>query len=168
MLVSATFVAVGVTFFTVYQNPLVQPLGAPGGPSPGHSFLGILWFTAIVVALEMTLVRRFRLAIRAFTLVFGLLGLLVTAIAPSFEFLPAMVATGVVADGLYFGVRDRWRPARTVRLLGAVLPASLFAFYFATVAFLYGLVWSVHVWTGGVVSAGLGGLLVSYSSICKS
>lgn len=73
-----------------------------------------------------------------------------------------MVATGVVADGLYFGVRDRWRPARTVRLLGVALLVILFAFYFATVALLYGHVWSVHVWTGGIVSAGLVGLLVSY------
>lgn len=162
MLVSATFVAVGVTFFTVYQNPLVQPLGAPGGPTPDHSFLGILWFTAIVVALGLTLVRRFRLAAGAFTLVLGLLGLLVTAITPTFEFLPAMVAAGVVTDGLYYGVRDRWRPTRTVRLLGATLPVSLFVFYFATVAQVYGLVWSVHVWTGGIVSAGLVGLLVSY------
>lgn len=162
LLVSATFVAVGVTYFTVYQNPLVQPLGVAGGPAPGQSFLGILWFSAIVAALGLTLVRRFRLAIGAFTLVLGLLGLLVTAIGPTFEFLPAMVATGVVADGLYYVGRDRWRPVRSMRLLGAAVPVSLFACYFATVALVYGLAWSVHVWTGGIASAGLVGLLVSY------
>lgn len=162
MLVSATFVGVLVTFFTVYQNPLVRPVGVADGPSPDHSFLGILWFTAIVVALGLTLIRRFRLAPGAFTLVLGLLGLLVTAITPSFELLPAVLAAGVVTDGLYYAVRDRWSPARTVRLLGAALPVSLFAFYFATVALVYGLDWSVHVWTGGIASAGLVGLLVSY------
>lgn len=162
MLVSATFVAVGVTFFTIYQNPLVQPLGVPAGPSPDHSFLGVLWFAAVVVALALTLARRFRLAPGAFTFVLGLLGLLVTAIAPSFEFLPAMVAAGVVADGLYHLVRHRWPPSRTVRLLGAAIPVTLYAAYFGTVALVYDLVWSVHVWTGGIVSAGLVGLLVSY------
>jgi hypothetical protein len=162
MLVSATFIAVLVTFFTVYRNPLVRPVGAPGGPSPDHSFLGILWFTAIVVALGLTLLRRFRLVVGAFTLVLGLLGLLVTAITPSFDFLPALLAAGVVADGLYRWIRDRWSPARTVRLLGVTLPVLLFTVYFATVALLYGLSWSVHVWTGAVVSAGLVGLLVSY------
>lgn len=162
MLISATFVAVGVTFFTIYQNPLVQPLGAPDGPTPDHSFLGILWFTAVVVALVLTLVRRFRLVPGAFTFVLGLLGLLVTAISPSFEFLPPMVAAGAVADGLYGVARHRWGPGRTVRLLGAAIPVSLFAAYFATVAFVYGLDWSFHVWTGGIVSAGLVGLLVSY------
>ena len=162
MLVSATFVAVLATFFTIYQNPLVQPLGAPAGPSPDHSFLGILWFTAIVVALGLTLLCRFRLVIGAFTLILGLLGLLVTAITPTFEFLPALIATGVIADGLYYGVQDRWSLVRTVRLLGIALPIFLFTFYFATVAVVYGLVWSVHVWSGGIVSAGLVGLLVSY------
>lgn len=162
MLLSATFIAVGITFFTVYQNPLVQPLGAPGGPSPDQSFLGILWFTAIAVALGLTLIRRFRLVKGAYTLVFGLLGLLVTAIAPSFEFVPAMVATGVIADSLYHEVRDRWCLARTIRLIGAAIPVALFTLYFATVAILFNLVWSVHIWTGGIVSAGLVGLLVSY------
>lgn len=162
MLVSATFIAVLVSFFTVYQNPLVQPLGVPGGPSPDHSFLGILWFSAIVVALGLTLLRRFRLAIGAFTLVLGLLGLLVTAITPTFEFLPAIIATGVIADVVYYGARNRWSLVRTVRLLGAALPIFLFTFYFATVAVVYGLIWSVHVWSGGVISAGLVGLLVSY------
>lgn len=162
MLVSGTFVAILVSFFTVYQNPLVQPLGAPGSLSPDHSFLGILWFTAIVVALGLTLMRRFRLAIGAFTLVFGLLGLLVTAITPTFEFLPAIIATGIIADGLYYRARDRWSLVRTVRLLGTALPIFLFTFYFVTVAVVYGLVWSVHVWSGGIISAGLVGLLVSY------
>lgn len=162
MLISATFIAVGVTFFTIYQNPLVQPVGVPNGPSPDHSFLGILWFTAIVVALGLTLVRRFRLVVGAFTLVLGLLGVLVTAIAPTFEFLPAIIAAGVVTDGLYYWARDRVSPARTMRLLGAAIPVSLFTFYFATVALAYGLAWSIHVWTGGIVSAGLVGLLVSY------
>lgn len=162
MLLSATFVAALVNFFTVYQNPLVQSLGVPGGPSSDHNFLGILWFTVIVIALGLTLLRRFRLAIGAFTIVLGLLGLLVTAIASTFEFLPAIIATGIITDGLYYGARDRWSLVRTVRLLGAALPIFLFTFYFVTVAVVYGLVWSVHVWSGGIISAGLVGLLVSY------
>lgn len=162
LLVSATFVAVGVSFFTIYQNPLIRPLGAPGSPTPDHSFLGVLWFAAIVAALGLSLVRRFRLATGAFTLVLGLLGLLVTAIVPSFEFLPGMVITGMVSDGLYYIVRDRWPTDRVLRLLGAAMPSVLFALYFATVWFRYGLTWSLHVWTGGIVSAGLVGLLVSY------
>lgn len=162
LLISATFVAVGVSFFTIYQNPLIQPLGAPGGPSPDHSFLGVLWFAAIVAALALSLVRRFELARGAFTLVLGVLGLLVTAVIPSFEFLPAMVVTGIVTDGLYYMVRDRWPTARVVRVLGAAVPAVLFTAYFTTVWRLYGLGWSLHVWTGGIVSAGLVGLLVSY------
>lgn len=162
LLLSATFVAVLVTFFTVYQNPLVSPLGRPGGPSPNQSFLSILWFTAIVVTLGLTLLRRFRLAVGAFTLVLGLLGILVTAITSTFELVPAIIAAGVVTDGLYQAVRDRWSPARTVRLLGVALPVVLFTFYFATIALVYGLDWSIHIWTGGIVSAGLVGLLVSY------
>lgn len=112
-----------------------------------------------MVALGLTLIRRFRLATGAFTLV---LGLLVTTVSPTFGFLPAIIAASVVVDGLYYGVRDRWSPVGTVRLLSAALPIALLAFYFATVALVSGLGWSIHVWTGGIVSAGLVGLLVSY------
>lgn len=162
LLISATIVGILVTFFTVYQNPLVEPFGASVGPAPDPSFLGILWFTAIIVALVLTLLRRFQLTLGAFTLILGLLGFLVTALIPTFEFLPAMLITGILTDGLYYGIRDRWSLVRTVRLIGAGLPIILFTLYFATVAIQYGLVWSDHIWTGGIVSAGLVGLLMSY------
>lgn len=162
LLVSATFVGVAVTFFTVYSNPLVQPLGAPGGPPPDESFLGLLWFAAVVAALCLTLVQRFRLATGAFTLVLGLLGLLLTAVTPSYELWPAAIGAGLVGDALYDAVRDRWPTVRVVRLLGAAVPVALYTLYFGTVALLHGLVWSLHIWTGGIVSAGLVGLLVSY------
>lgn len=165
LLLSATIVGVLVTFFTVYQNPLTEPFGTPGGPAPDQSFLGILWFTAIIVALVATLLRRFELTLGAFTLLLGVLGLLVTAIHLTFEFVPAMLITGLAIDVVYYGIRDRWRLVRTVRLVGAALPTLLFTLYFATVAIQYGLGWAVHIWTGGIVSAGLVGLLVSYVAI---
>jgi hypothetical protein len=165
MLLSAAFVPVLIVFFTIYQNPLVQPLGVSGGPSLNQSFLGILWLSAILVALVLTLLRRFRLTTGAFTIVFGLFGVLVTAVSPTFEFLPAIIATGAITDGLYYLVRDRLSPVRTVRLLGTALPSLLFSLYFLTVAVVYDLVWSVHIWAGGIVSAGLVGLLVSYAVI---
>ena len=161
-LVSATFVGVGVTYFTVYANPMVQPLGAPGGPSPDHAFLGLLWFAAVVAGLCLVLARRFRLVPGALALVCGLLGLLLVVVAPSLELWPAALAAGFVGDGLHRATRDRWPPAHVLRLLGAAVPASLYAAYFAVVAGLYGLAWPVHVWTGGIASAALVGLLVSY------
>lgn len=162
LLVSATFVAVGLTFFTIYRNPMVEALGAPGGPSPDHAFLGVLWFAAIVALLLLVLVRRFRLAPGALTLVLGLLGLLLVTIASTYVLWPAMLGAGLLGDGLYLGLRDRWRPSRVLRLLGAAVPAGLFTLYFAIVGGVYGLDWSLHVWSGGIVSAGLVGLLGSY------
>lgn len=165
MLLSAAFIPVLIVFFTIYQNPLVQSLGVAGGPSPDQSFLGILWLSAILVAAVLTLLRRFRLATGAFTLVFGLFGVLVTAVSPTFEFLPAIVATGAITDGLYYLTRNRLSPVRTARLLGTSLPIILFTCYFGTVAAVSDLVWSVHIWSGGIISAGLVGLLVSYVAI---
>lgn len=161
-LVSATFVGVGVSYFTIYSNPLVQPLGAPGGPTPEHAFLGFLWFGAVLAGLVLVLVRRFRLAPGALTLVVGLLGLFLVIVAPSPELWPAAVAAGLLADGLVWRSRDGWSPARRLRVLAAAVPSALFAGYFGTVWALYGLAWPVHIWTGAIVSTGLVGLLMSY------
>ena len=46
-----------------------------------------------------------------------------------------------------------------------LVPAVLFAAYFLTIAFAWGIAWPVHVWTGSVVLAGAAGLLVSYVSV---
>jgi hypothetical protein len=49
-----------------------------------------------------------------------------------------------------------------LRLFAFAVPVSYYAFYFAALKVTQGLGWSVHLWTGSIVLAGVIGLLLSY------
>lgn len=161
-MVSAGLVFTVVAFFTLYASPFTHPVGAAGVEGSGHGVISVVWFSAVAAGVTLTLVRRFRLAPGALTTVFALVGVLVTSVSGTFEFVPAVVVAGVVADGLYRATRPSPDSTAAFRLFGAVVPLVLFALYFLTVALEWGLAWTTHVWAGAVVSAGLVGLLVSY------
>src|SRR5262249_30000229 len=69
---------------------------------------------------------------------------------------------GLGADLLYALLRPT--PARPVawRLFAAAVPAPFYAGSFLALIATEGLAWSVHVWTGSIALAGLGGWLLSY------
>lgn len=162
-MISAGLVFTLVAFFTLYQSPFTHPVGVEGsGENAGGHLLGVVWFSAVAAGMSLTLVRRFRLAPGAFTTLFALVGVLVTSVFGTFEFVPAVVLTGVAADGLHRATRPSPDRGAAFRAFGVAVPLVLFALYFLTVALGPGLAWSTHVWAGAVVSAGLVGLLVSY------
>jgi hypothetical protein len=49
-----------------------------------------------------------------------------------------------------------------VRIFAFLVPAILYGLYFAALALTGPIWWTVHMWAGAVVLAGLAGWLVSY------
>lgn len=181
-LVGAALLLSAASVFSGYGNPVLVPhaaAGAVGGtiqgpgagaatapdPSVSHGAAGMLVFSALLVGLALPLVRRFRLAPGAFTLVYGLAGASVAFVGGTEAFVPAFVAVGLLADGLYRGLRPDPTRAVPFRAFAAVVPASFAALYFATVHLVWGLAWSTHVWAGLVVAVALVGLLTSYVAV---
>lgn len=165
--VSATLLLTVVAFFTLYGSPLANPL-AGYATEHGDRALGVLsvvTFAASVTGFCLALLRGFRLAPGAFTLSLGGVGTAVSAIGGNFQFVPAMVLTGLVADALVRTLRPAPDRAPAWRAFAAAVPLVLAASYFATVEVTTGIVWSTHVWTGTVASAVLAGLLVSYATV---
>jgi hypothetical protein len=77
---------------------------------------------------------------------------------------PVML-TGLVADGL----RSRLQPTPVrpwaFRLFAFVIPVLFYLCYFAALRLMQGWQWSVHLWTGVIVLAGLVGRLLSYMTL---
>jgi len=47
-------------------------------------------------------------------------------------------------------------------LLGFAVPATYYAFYFVALAWTKGVWWSIHLWMGSILLAGVVGWLLSY------
>lgn len=161
--VSATLMLTVIAFFTLYGNPLANPLAGYSTEYGGRALgvLSIVTFGAIVTGFALVLLRGFRLAPGAFTLSLGGSGTAISAVGGTFQFVPSMVLTGLVADVLVRALRPD--PGKFAwRTFAVAVPLTFAGSYIATVELTTGIVWSTHVWAGAVASAGLAGLLVSY------
>ena len=168
-----------LSFFTSYSHPFVDSYAAAawrGGDrySPLQSILGppdplllqslglagILLQSALLAAVLSVVARRRQLLFGAVTLLLGIDVGLLSVIHDQYRLIPAALLAGVVGDVLALW-SNGWPRPWSIRLVAAGTPAALFALYFLTLAATGGVWWSVHLWTGAVVLAGLVGLGVA-------
>jgi len=80
----------------------------------------------------------------------------------TFEWVPVAVVVGLAADVLVHLLRPRSDRPWTLRLVAFTVPTSLYLVYFGTLQVREGIGWSVHLWAGSAVMAGVAGLLLSF------
>ena len=73
----------------------------------------------------------------------------------------AMVG-GVLADPLRARLRPSAERRRALRAFAFLVPAVLFGVYFLTLGVTDGLSWSIRLWTGAILQAGVVGMLLSF------
>src|SRR5215475_12911212 len=76
--------------------------------------------------------------------------------------IPVVVLAGLAADGLLQGLKPSMSRVRALRLFAASVPLLWSGGYFLVLHLTHGIWWTVHVWAGVIVVAGLVGWLVSY------
>ena len=185
---SLTLLLAIFTFFTAEFHPLVHPwasvrfrplaltsaeLGLPAMPVGGVSSQdmagtigmgSILIQSGLLMALLLFMIRRWgvHLPLGWLTFVFSLnaVGLSIFHTTP--WAVPVAVLTGVVADGLYRWLQPNVQQPKRFRLWSAFVPVVLYSLYFLALQVLGGVWWPIHVWTGGIVLAGVTGWLISY------
>jgi hypothetical protein len=170
MLLSLTFLLSVLTFFTQVSHPLVRP--RPAGYGPGAEPLifltqalgvsGILLQTALLMGLVFLAMRRWTLPRGSLTLVFALNAAGMSVFNDQYRLIAPLAIAGVCADALLYSLRPSVARPWTLRVFGFAVPVLLYALYFATLILTTGIWWSVHLWTGSVVLAGIAGLLLSY------
>ncbi len=175
-LLSTTTVTATVAFFFMHLSPFLtnamtaEPYRFAGGIDRGggwladelqlEGFAAVLLTTLILLGPTLLLLRRWRLAAGALTLLFSVVVVLDCALT-GFEMgetVLAGVVAGVTADLLAQALQPSRPPATVLRVVGFIVPVVLWLTYFAVLATFYSVGWSVELWAGITVMSGLAGL----------
>ena len=125
----------------------------------GFGAAGILVAAALLAAAVAFARRRGRLPFGAYTVLLAGPLVMSTVLRDEYRFIPTAIAAGLLAEL----VVRAWPPGRSRlgdALVAFLIPATFFALYFLTVAMTGGLGWSIHLWIGAIVIAGIIGLFV--------
>ncbi len=167
-LLALTYILSLLMFFTQYAHPVVKSRVDQGDASLGEvlGVVSILLQSVIMMGVVLLAIRRWRLPVGALALMFALNGLLMDVLAESSPILTVVVlyaVLGLVADLLNLALKPTAERVGAVRLFAFAVPFFFYGVYFlASLAIGGEIAWSVHVWTGTIVLAGIGGLLLSY------
>ena len=182
-LLSLTYIFSLLVFFTQFADPIIKsradlhitdilitytPFKTDSDPSLSTQLgvAGILLEAAIMASIALLLVRRWRLPIGSFALLFGLNGLLISFLAGNTSIISVALVSafiGLLIDVLNVALRPSTERVVAVRVFAFAVPFVYNLVYFGGLLATYGSFgWSVHLWTGSIVMAGIAGLLLSY------
>jgi hypothetical protein len=164
------------TFFTQYADPIVHSRADVQVLDPSFTessiqlgLASILIQSVIMMGAVLFIMRRWRLPFGAFTLAFGVNAALVSVLSGNtwggdigIAIFSALI--GLIIDVFYNVVRPTFTRPDTLRLFAFGMPAIYYIFYFLALQLTKpnGIVWSVPLWTGSIVEAGIVGLLLSF------
>ena len=164
-------------FFTAYANPLSEAALARGQAPAGdeqiflRQSLGVaslLLQTALTMGAALLAVRRWILPFGSLTLLIGLSTLLAISVHEDWGLLPFAVIGGLAADGLVQWLKPSSERPGALRGFAFAVPVIFYALYFATLALTDGLWWTIPLWAGAIVMAGIVGWLLSYAFVPPS
>lgn len=167
MLLSLTFGWSILTFFTQFAHSFVRPLAAGAAPEAWFfpqalEIAGILLQSAIMMGLLLLTVLRWRLPFGSLTVVLTANSALMSLLELRVGFIAVGLLAGLAGDGLISRLRPSADRPLAFRLFAAALPAIYYALYFVALKMTTGIWWSLHLWTGAIVMAGVTGWLISY------
>jgi hypothetical protein len=162
-LLSMTLVIALLQFFYLYASGWTSEL--PGVPFDGddellaaYGVLEIMISTAIMFGGVLVLLKRYRPPPGSFTLLFGVVGVLMSAL-DEFSWpwqIVQMLAAGVAADFLVARVDPDPAVANRFRLFGLMAPIAAWSIRFiAFSVFRPNLGWPPEIWGGAIMFAGL-------------
>jgi hypothetical protein len=133
--------------------------------------LTILLQAGLLMGLILLAVRRWQLPFGSLTLILVLNALLMgtQAEGDTLEVLPQILLlsglSGLLADLLLWGLKPSLLRLGVYRLFAFAAPLLIYGVYFTLLQLSEGVSWTVHLWTGAIILAGVVGLLVSYLAV---
>lgn len=123
----------------------------------------ILFQSALMMGMILLLVRRWRLPFGAITLIVGLTALLLATNSDLYSYVPGTVIAAIIADVLLQVLKPTVETPGRFYLFAFLVPTIFYTIYFITIALTTaGIAWTVHLWLGAIVLAGVVGLFVSF------
>jgi dipeptidyl aminopeptidase/acylaminoacyl peptidase len=141
------------------QHLIFTARGHTEDPDLSQAFgvASILLQAGLLIGVVLLTARRWRLPPGTCTVLFTASAMLTAFLNDTFHFIPAAAAPGLVADALLY-----WHGTRRPRLVAFAIPAIFYAGYFVALGIVDGLGWTIHLWAGSIVLAGIVGWLLSY------
>ena len=171
MLLSLTALICTLTFLTMYSYPLTSSTAginhdynSDAGQIGGA--VGTFLTAGLLIGPVLLVLRRWQLPLGSLILIWGLNTIAMQLLNSRHDYAWWQAGTMLVAVVVSEGVYRLLRPSstRTVALHGFAFaaPVLLLGSYFIAMLFTEGTSWSIHLWTGTVIEAGLVGWLLSY------
>jgi hypothetical protein len=153
------------TFFTEFAHPLVHPRLVQAALSDDEKSWGVasvLVQATVLMGFVLLALRRWRLPLGTFTLIFTVNGALMSVLLDQQRLIPGICLAGIFADLLYLAVQPSAGRVGALRLFAFCVPLVYFLGYFVTFILTGGTNWSIHLWLGASVMSGIIGLGLSY------
>lgn len=139
---------------------------APAEATPfvrqGLGAASIIVQAAILMGLLLVGLRGNTLPVGSLTLILALNALLLSVIRDQYVLIPGVILAGVLGDLLLWRLRPSMAKPTALRLFSIALPIIIYSCYFLTLQVTGGIGWSIHLWLGTIVVAGIVGLLLSF------
>jgi hypothetical protein len=170
MLLSLAFMLAICTFFTQFANPIANSYADQHTIEPLEDLgiASILLQTALFVGGVLFALRHWRLPLGAFTLIYVINSTVSSLMAKSSLVVAVAILatlTGFLLDLLYKGLKPGAEGKAALRLFAFAVPVVTNSVYFLGLFAIKGIAWSVHLWVGSIVMAGIVGLLLSYALV---
>lgn len=153
------------TFFTEYASPFVRPwLVTQGSNDIQISFgvAGILLQSGLLMGFVLLLVKRWRLPFGALTFILTVNTAMVCIFSDQYRLVPAAFVAGLAADLFIRLFNPSPERQDVLRLFAFLIPFVLYLGYFIELMAMGGITWTIHLWLGSCVLAGIVGLVLSY------
>lgn len=170
MLLSLAFTLSILTFITQVAHPLVRPRAAGVSPQgepliffqQALGIAGVLLQTALLIGLVLLVVRRWTLPPGGLTLILVVNATAMSVLNDQYRLIIPAALAGLGGEALRYWLRPSMARPRALRVFALAVPLLFYLLYFLTLMLTLGVWWSVHLWTGAVVLAGIAGWLISY------
>ena len=162
---SLTYLLSLFTFFTAFVQPFHLPLAAVRSAGEAVVELGVasvLVQAAMYTGFILFGLLRCRLPAGSITPLLTVNVALQSVLHDEYRLIPVALGAGIAADLLLAWLRPSAGRVRMLRLFAFLTPVVLYLLYFLVLGLTQGVAWSIHLWLGATVLAGVVGLLLSY------
>ena len=162
MLLSLTFTLSTITIITQIFHPFVIiPAVAKTNSNQGLGVASILLQTGILMGIVLLALRRWFLPFGSLTLIFTLNTIFLSFMQDHYPLIPVAILAGLTGDLLVRWLKPSLRRPHELRLFAFAVPVVLYLLYFLCLEITTGISWSIHLWLGSTVVAGIIGVLLS-------
>lgn len=158
-----------ITFMTQFGHPYVYLLARTRSDDEGQAIgvLALMLYAGIVSGTLLLALRRWALPFGAATLLLTLNAALMSVLEDRFWVIGTGLTAGLAIDLLVLALRPG--PGRTwaMRLIAMLAPMLVALSYFIGIMQSGRMAWSIHLWLGSVVMAGIVGLGISLIGIAQ-